>query len=93
MNLECHGQRSPVNVAIPPIAPSGEDIMYQGPGGCIVGKYNVTNKVCLQSRFSAIVWNAQSREPAVAYLGGFLVARTPPPLGNNITWKFDVGLH
>ena len=29
----------------------------------------------------------------VAYLGFFLVARTPPPHGNNITWKFDVGLH
>ena len=29
---------SPVNVAIPPTAPSREDIMYQGPGGCIVGK-------------------------------------------------------
>ena len=41
--IECHGQRSPVNVAIPPTAPSREDIMYQGPGGCIVGKYNVTN--------------------------------------------------
>ena len=62
MNLECHGQRSPVNVAIPPTAPSREDIMYQGPGGCIVGKYNVPNKVCLQSRFSAIVGNDQSRE-------------------------------
>ena len=34
----------PVNVAIPPTAPSREDIMYQGPGGCIVGKYNVTKK-------------------------------------------------
>ena len=42
MNLECHGQRSPVNVAIPPTAPSREDLMYQGPGGCIVGKYNIT---------------------------------------------------
>ena len=79
MNLECHGQRSPVNVAIPPTAPSREDIMYQGPGGCIVGKYNVTNNVCLQSRFSAIVWNAQSREPAVAYLGVFFGCPDPPP--------------
>ena len=27
-------------IAIPRTAPSREDIMYQGPGGCIVGKYN-----------------------------------------------------
>ena len=33
---------SPVNVAIPLTAPSREDTMYQRPGGCIVGKYNVT---------------------------------------------------
>ena len=42
--------------------PFQRDIMYQGPGGCIVDKYNVTKKVCLQSQFSEIVWNAQSRE-------------------------------
>ena len=60
--IECHGQRSPVNEALPLTAPSREDIMYQGPGGCIVGKYNIRKKRCLQSRFSAIVWNAQSRD-------------------------------
>ena len=52
MNLECHGQRSPVNVAIPPTAPSREDIMYQRPGGCIVGKYNVTKKLYITNIFT-----------------------------------------
>ena len=48
-----------MNVAIPLTAPSREDIMYQGPGGCIVGKYNVTKKRLSTERgFSMIVWKA-----------------------------------
>ena len=56
---QCRRAILPVNVAIPLTAPSREDIMYQGPGGCIVGKYNVTKKRLSTERgFSMIVWKA-----------------------------------
>ena len=43
----------------------------------------LTNKVCTKRTLYA-----------VAYLGGFCCCPDlPPPHGNNITWKFDVGLH